>query len=88
MGPIKVVIEITAEGESKTVYCGERVIARKTSTMVSSGESRSNEKGDWYEALCQGDEGQLLDLAESLEDIELGTFGVASALHEFEESYC
>lgn len=78
--PTKVVIEITAQGWSERVYAGDQLIAEQRQIMISSGESEGD--GDWYDMLP--DDPQL---AESLDDLSFGPFGVAGALYEINEEW-
>jgi len=81
--PTKVIIEITAQGWSERVYAGDQVIAEQRHTMISRGESEGDgERGDWYDMLP--DDPQL---AESLDDLSFGPFGVAGALYDIHEEW-
>lgn len=81
--PTKVVIEITAEGWSERVYAGEVVIAETGHVMESRGSARSSDSEEWYDRLPD----DFDSLAEALEDLSFGPFGVAGALYEIDEDW-
>lgn len=65
------------------MYAGDQVIAEQLHIMTSSGESKvGGEVGDWYDMLP--DDPQL---AESLDDLSFGPFGVAGVLYEIDEEW-
>lgn len=81
--PTKVIIEITAQGWSERVYAGDQVITEQSHIMISSGESESEGDGEWRDwPDMLPDDPQL---AESLDDLSFGPFGVAGALYEIDE---
>lgn len=77
MTPTKVIIEITARGDKTSIYSGSTLLCERENVMVSAGESRSCQKGDFYDDLPDHD-----DLAEALEDgLCFGVFSIAQALY-------
>jgi len=79
--PDKVIITITAEGTNVSVFSKDAILSNRTSVMVSAGEANAKEKGDIYDDLDE----DFAELAEEIEGIELGIFGIASALYEINE---
>lgn len=74
--PTKVVIEIDAKSHVVTVFAGDEVIVKRQMNMVGRGRA-VGEKGqpDIEESLSD-----YPKLAEEIEDIQLGVFGVACEL--------
>jgi len=89
---MKFTIEITAEHYIYRLFDKDGdVIWEKKNVMESAGRSRAEGKTpdiyDHLESLCVEDE--LADeLAEGIEDISLGPFGVAIALYKMRELGC
>jgi hypothetical protein len=78
MIPDKVIITITADGTNVTVFSGAEELSNRSSVMVSAGESNAKEKGDIHDDLYE----EFEELAEEIEGIELGIFGIAGALYD------
>lgn len=74
--PTRVVIEITGEKYTTTVYAGKKVIVKRSSSMESRGMSRGDQPGDFYDVIDDD------DLAEALESAQGEAFEVAAALWE------
>lgn len=81
--PTKVVIEITAKGWTERVYAGDEVIAEQRQIMVSAVEAwEDGFLRDWSDMLPY-----VPQLAESMDNLSFGPFGVAVALHEIDEKW-
>ena len=82
--PNKVIVTITPAGYCTEVFAGEKCISKRESKMISAGEARATDKGDFYDDLPEFE-----DLAEAMEDgLSFGPFGIASELlniHEADE---
>ncbi|WP_169701530.1 hypothetical protein [Desulfobulbus propionicus] len=83
MYPDKVVITITADGETVEIFQGGKVVSSRSTEMISAGEARAKQKGDIYDDLPE----DFDDLAEEIEGVSLGTFGIASQLYLIKEYF-
>jgi hypothetical protein len=78
--PTKVTMECTADGYAVSVFAGDRCIAKRSSTMKSVGEAQDDQKADWYETLPEFEE-----LAEELDGLTFGPFGISCELRKLRE---
>jgi len=76
--PDKVVLEITPDGFSQTIYAGKKVVSQRTSTMERAGLMEGNQKGDVMDDLAKMD---VEDLAEAIDSMNMDVFEVVSELH-------
>jgi hypothetical protein len=81
--PNKVVITVTPDGEEYLVFDENgKEMSRRSSTTVSVGEGRANQKGDIYDDIPGFDE-----VAEAIEELALGTFDISTALLRVREEF-
>lgn len=77
--PEKVIIEITGDTYShKILDSNDQVIWESSHKMVSRGESRSVSGDIWDHDISD----EYPDLAESIEELSFGPFGIARCLHD------
>ncbi len=77
----KVTIEITPSGYTEKVEIEGKVYLREA-IMTSAGASTAVGKEDWFDLLGSVDE----DLAEAMDDLSFGPFGIAGVLFSRAES--
>lgn len=76
--PTRVTVEITGECYCTRVYAGDVLLVERSIRMVSKGEGRWEQPGDFYTDLPDFDE-----LADELMDLD--PFGTAQQLRELSE---
>ena len=80
--PSRVVITISGDGYRTQVFDGDKEMSNRLMLMVSPNEAKGTDKGDVFDDLNGFEE-----LAEEIDSVDLGIFGVASELAVLKEDY-
>lgn len=77
--PTTVCIEITAEGYKIAVYAGLKLVSERHVRMLSRGHAEATKQGDIFDDIPDR---QLDGFCESVSDISMRCFEIASQLHQ------